>query len=150
LGLEKSHHNDAFVIAGGTAQERVDPSTFAQIRHHRRSRTRFYDARYIDTRTGKTVSGKELFSGRTRRNQALSGENLRQYRGQKVRKGRVTIRRNDYQYQPGDMVWCQKAKHRVKGVQNKGAYIKLDGLSKPVRMETIAPLRWRRGTCLVD
>ena len=46
LGLEKSHHKDAFVIAGGTTQERVEPSTFAQIRDHRRSRTKFYDARY--------------------------------------------------------------------------------------------------------
>ena len=96
------------------------------------------------------ASGKELFSGRPRCNQALSGENLRQYRGQKVSKGRVTIRRNDDQYQSGDMVWCQNAKHRVKGVQNKGAYIKLDGLSKPVRMDPLAPLRWRRGTCLVE
>ena len=139
----------AFVIAGGTTQERAEPSTFEQVRHHRRSRTKFYDARYIDKRTGKMASGKELFSGRTKRNKALSGENLRQYRGQKVRKGRVSIRRNDYRYQPGDMVCYQNAKHRVKGVQNKGAYIKLDRLSKPVRTDAIAPLRWRRGTCLV-
>jgi 5-methylcytosine-specific restriction endonuclease McrA len=37
LGLEKSHVNDAFVIAGGTTQERCRPYTVVQVRRGNRS-----------------------------------------------------------------------------------------------------------------
>jgi hypothetical protein len=37
LGLEKSHINDAFVIAGGTIQERCRPYTVVQVRRGNRS-----------------------------------------------------------------------------------------------------------------
>jgi 5-methylcytosine-specific restriction endonuclease McrA len=37
LGLEKSHINDAFVIAGGTHQERCHPYKIFQVRRHNRS-----------------------------------------------------------------------------------------------------------------
>jgi hypothetical protein len=37
LGLEKSHVNDAFVIAGGTNQERCRPYTVVQVRRGNRS-----------------------------------------------------------------------------------------------------------------
>lgn len=37
LGLEKSHVNDAFVIAGGSGQERVKPYTLIQVRRNNRS-----------------------------------------------------------------------------------------------------------------
>lgn len=57
LGLEKSHHNDAFTVAGGTTQKRVEPLKLEQIRRHKRSLEQFYDAKYIDLRTGEKVSG---------------------------------------------------------------------------------------------
>ena len=53
LDLPKSHANDAFVIAGGTNQERGRPLILEQIRRNRRSLQKFYDAKYIDTKTGK-------------------------------------------------------------------------------------------------
>jgi hypothetical protein len=37
LGLEKSHVNDAFVIAGGTTQERCRPYVVIQVRRNNRS-----------------------------------------------------------------------------------------------------------------
>ena len=37
LGLEKSHVNDAFVIAGGTNQERCRPYEVIQVRRNNRS-----------------------------------------------------------------------------------------------------------------
>lgn len=43
LKLTKSHHNDAFVIAGGTTQKRVEPLMIEQIRRHKRSMEQFYD-----------------------------------------------------------------------------------------------------------
>jgi 5-methylcytosine-specific restriction endonuclease McrA len=82
--LEKSHHNDAFVIAGGTNQFRSETLVLEQIRCNKRSMEQFYDAKYIDTRTGEKVSGSQLFSGRRTRNTNLNGENLRVYRGVKI------------------------------------------------------------------
>ncbi len=82
--LEKSHHNDAFIIAGGTNQFRSETLVLEQIRCNKRSMEQFYDAKYIDTRTGEKVSGSQLFSGRRTRNTNLNGENLRVYRGVKI------------------------------------------------------------------
>ena len=150
LKLPKTHIHDAFVIAGGTTQSRAEPIFMEQIRRNNRSLQKFYDAKYIDIRTGEKVSGQTLSSGRRIRNKNLKDENLRKYRGQKVSKGRVSIRRQRYQFQPKDIVLFLGQKYQVKGVQNYGAYIKLDGLSKPVRTDKVIPLRWRKGLCVID
>lgn len=147
LGLPKSHPNDAFVIAGGTTQTRAKTLYLEQIRRNNRSLQKFYDAQYLDSRTGQKASGQKLFSGRRTRNQNLNGENLHPYRGQKLSKGRVSIRRQRYAYQPGDLVRFEGQKYRVQGIQNYGAYIKLDGLPKPVKTALVSPLRWRKGMC---
>ena len=149
LELPKTHIHDAFVIAGGTHQNRAEPIFIEQIRRNNRSLQKFYDAKYIDIRTGKKESGQTLNNGRRTRNKNHNGENLRVYREQKVSKGRVSIRRQRYQFQPNDMVVFEKQKYRVKGVQNYGAYVKLDDLSKPVRTDMVTPLRWRKGLCVV-
>jgi len=54
--IEKSHHNDAFVIAGGSNQVRAKTQAIEQIRRHKRSMEQFYDAKYLDTRTSKKAS----------------------------------------------------------------------------------------------
>ena len=84
LKLEKSHVNDAFVIAGGTNQSRTIPITIQQVRRNNRSLQKFYDAKYIDLGTGEKASGQELNCGRRTRNKNLNTENLRKYRGEKV------------------------------------------------------------------
>lgn len=147
LGLPKSHPDDAFVIAGGTTQKRAEPTQLEQIRRNHRSLQKFYDAHYIDARTGQKASGQALNSGRRTRNKNLNGENLRGYRGPKVFKGRLSIRRRRYTYQPGDLVRFECQPYRVKGIQNYGDYIKLDGLLKPVRTKWVSPGCWRKGMC---
>jgi hypothetical protein len=147
LALPKSHINDAFVIANGTTQIRANPINLEQIRRNNRALQKFYDAKYLDTRTGEKASGQELFSGRRTRNKNLNEENLRQYRGHKTNKGRVSIRRQRYKYQPKDLVQFQGKKYQVKGMQNYGLYIKLDGLAKPVKTELVTPFCWRKGIC---
>jgi hypothetical protein len=133
LGLEKSHANDAFVIAGGTTQKRCVPISMIQTRRNNRSLEKFYDAKYIDVRTGEKTSGQDLFSGRRTRNKSLSGPDLRIFRGKKLSPGRRSIRRQRYVLRPGDTVIYDTQKYIVKGMQNHGDYIKLQDLQKPVK-----------------
>lgn len=145
LGLEKSHVNDAFCIAGGTDQSRVASLQINQVRRNNRSLEKFYDAKYTDIRTGKVATGQELNCGRRTRNREMSGENMHCYRGQKISKGRVSIRKKRYAYQPGDTVIYDSRKFVVKGIQNKGAYIKLAELTKPVKTIMVKPLYYGKG-----
>ena len=51
LNLEKSHYNDAFVIAGGSAHKRATPIFMGQKRRNNRKLETFVDAKYVDKRT---------------------------------------------------------------------------------------------------
>ena len=125
---EKSHHNDAFCISGIHSKERADITYFfKQSRRNNRSLETFYDAKYIDSRDGKKKSGKELFCGRTTRNKSLNTENLHVYRSCKELKGRRSIRNRHYQYHPHDIIWYSGRRYNVKGIQNKGDYIAVEG-----------------------
>jgi hypothetical protein len=147
LGLEKSHANDAFVIAGGTTQKRSIQYHVKQNRRNNRSLEKFYDATYIDLRDGKKKKGKELSSGRTKRNKELSGENLRRARGHKVKKGRRSIRKFRHEFRPYDLVRYEGKLYRVAGSQNKGAYVKLRELKKPVNAKKIQLVKYGSGLC---
>lgn len=149
LEIPKSHHNDAFVIAGGITQPRVEPLNIEQIRRNNRSLQKFYDAKYIDRRTGEQVSGKELHSGRTTRNKNNNGENLRVYRGRKVKPGRRQIRRNRYSYQANDLVMVGGQTYRSKGTSSYGRYLLVDGLTGNIKIQLVTPVRWRKGLCSV-
>jgi hypothetical protein len=149
LNLDKTHYNDAFCIAGGTNQRRIEPIYFEQIRRNNRSLEYFYDAKYIDTRDGSTKKGQELFNGRTTRNKNYNTENLKKYRGKKVSKGRRSIRKKRYFYQPKDLVIYEGRKYTVKGVHCRGERIILAELSKSVKIETVEPYMFRKGLCVV-
>ena len=127
-GIEKSHLNDAFIIAGGTDITLRTNNVYSRqkLRNNNRVLQLFYDAKYIDSRDGKQKTGKELSSGRTRRSRELNYDNLRRFRKTKVKKGRVSIRRKHYQLRPHDVVLNTKTNkiETVKGVQNSGAVIK--------------------------
>lgn len=147
LGLPKSNHNDAFVIAGGTSQFRCVPLNLEQNRRNRRSLEQFYDAKYIDIRTGEKVVASILFSGRRTRNKNLNGENLRLYRGQKVSSGRRSIRKGRYPYQQHDLILFQGVKYRVRGMQNLGTRVALyDAPKSTLDIRQVRPCRWRKGT----
>ena len=149
LNLKKTHYNDAFCVADGTNQIRIEPIYFEQIRRNNRSLEKFYDAKYIDSRDGETKTGQELFNGRRTRNKKHNTENLHKYRKQKISKGRRSIRIQRYFYQPKDIVIFENNKYIVKGVQNNGSYIKLKGLSKPVRTKLVRPYMFRKGLCAI-
>ncbi len=145
LNLEKTHSNDAYIIAGARGQKRVEPLNYKQIRRNNRCLEKFYDAQYVDTRTGKKASGKNLFSGRTCRNKNHNTENLHQYRGEKLSMGRRSIRTKRYFYQPNDLVKYEGKIYAVTGTQNKGAYVKLKGVKKVTRVDLLEPYRFMSG-----
>lgn len=150
LKLEKSHSTDAFCIANGISQTRSKPFEIQQIRRNNRSLSTFYDAKYIDSRDGSTQSGKELFSGRTRRNKNLNTENLRKYRLRKVKKGRVSIRKSRYPLQPMDLVQYNGQNVYVRGSQNLGKYVALKGSTKPVPVSKVKIIKYGKGFCWID
>lgn len=122
--IEKSHRNDAFVIAGGTDEDLRTSNAFlrTKVANNNRVLQKFYDAKYIDSRDGKKKSGKELSSGRTRRSREIPYDNQRVFRKEKVTKGRVSIRQNHYQIRPHDIVLNTKT-NRIeiaKGVNSRG------------------------------
>lgn len=122
--IEKSHRNDAFVIAGGTNKDLRTSNAYlrTKVANNNRTLQKFYDAKYIDSRDGKKKSGKELSSGRTRRSRKIPYDNQRIFRKEKVTKGRVSIRRNHYQIRPHDIVLNTKTNRveTAKGINNRG------------------------------
>lgn len=145
LSLDKGHSNDAFVIAGGKNQKRAKDVDYEQVRRNNRSLERFYDAKYTDIRTGKRVSGKDLNSGRTTRNKNLNGENLRQYRGEKLSKGRRSIRTKRYFYQPNDLVKLDDIVYTVRGTHNKGSRVVLRETGKSIKVDNLIPYKFMNG-----
>lgn len=145
LKLDKTHYNDAFCIAGGTIQSRIEPLIYEQIRRNNRSLEKFYDAKIIDIRTKQKVSGQDLFNGRRTRNKSLNSENLRKYRGEKISKGKRTIRQKRYFYQPNDLVKFENEIYTVKGTHNKGTRVMLKENNKSVKIESLKPCKFRKG-----
>ena len=145
LELEKSHFNDAFCIAGGINQRRVEPFFVEQIRRNNRSLEKFYDAKFIDIRTGKKVPANELHCGRTTRNKNLNGENLKIYRGRKVSKGKRTIRKSRYFYQPNDLVKYNNQIYTVKGTHNNGTRVILKETGKSIKVGDLISYRFSKG-----
>ena len=144
LQLDKTHYNDAYCIGDKQPKKRCTPIFLQEKRKNNRCLEKFYDAKYIDARTGKKATGKELFNGRTTRNKNLNGENLHQYKQQKISKGRVSIRRQRYTYQPHDLVLWHNRKFEVVGAQHYGQYIQIksDGFKKSVSVKQLTPYRY--------
>ncbi len=149
LGLDKSHANDAFVIAGGENQVRSEKTNFKQVRRNNRSLEKFYDAKYIDIRTGKKVSGQDLFSGRRCRNKSLNTENLHKFRGKKLSKGRRSIRQKRYFFQPNDLVKLGNTVYAVRGTHNKGSRVILKETGKSIKVELLTPHKFMSGLVAV-
>ncbi|MGF7534981.1 RNA-guided endonuclease IscB [Bacillus mexicanus] len=148
LGLDKTPHNDAFIVAGGLNQERCTPLTFTQVRRNNRSLERFRDAKYIDIRTGKQAPATELSNGRKTRNKNKNTENLRCYRGKKVLKGMRIIRHQRYFYQPNDLVKFNGHICKVIGTINKGKSVRLD-IGKNPNPAKLNPYRFAKGIVAV-
>ena len=135
----KSHANDAYCMGEYHPKHRAKTATYQKRRRNNRVLERFYDSKFIDIRDNQKKTGSELSCGRTnRREPRHSIKNERIYRGAKITKGHRSIRRRRYELRPGDIVLLNNQKHRVVGVQSKGDYTKLKGLTKVVRTSLLA------------
>ena len=136
FNMQKSHINDAYCMGMFHPKHRTQHYLLSKKRRNNRVLAKFYDAKYIDSRDGAKKSGQQLFNGRMRRNHVLDTENLHVYRAKKVSNGRVSVRKQHYSIQTGDMVIYKGTKHFSKGVQNLGTYLRLDN-SKAVPIKQI-------------
>lgn len=144
LSLQKSHVNDAYAIGLFHPKHRCRSRYLEKRRWNNRILEKFYDAKYIDSRTGEKQSGQQLFSGRSKRNKNLSGENLHQYRQQKVKKGKRVIRKQSYLIQPGTIVKFKGKKYIAKGVHCNGTRVILDN-GKSVSVKKIRIIKYSGG-----
>ncbi len=121
LGLEKSHTNDAYAMGTFHQAIRADSIVLRKRRRNNRILEKFYDAKVIDRRTGKKVSGKDLGCERTKRKEPrVSEKSLRQFREQKVKRGYRSIRKQRYEIQPDDLLIYNGQTLHAKGVHSKG------------------------------
>jgi len=103
--IRKTHANDAFMMGAFHPAHRCGEQVFCKQRRNDRRLQKFYDAAYTDIRDGKEKSGQVLSCGRTKRSEPRrSARNLRLFRGHKVKKGHITIRRQRTQIKPGSQV----------------------------------------------
>ena len=140
LGLEKSHSNDAYAMGKFHPKMKAEFTHYKKARRNNRILSKFYDAKYIDIRDGEKKSASQLGCNRTDRSIPRNNpQNERVYRGEKISKGRVSTRRKHYQLRPGDTVLFDERKYTVKGMQNNGAYVSLEGRN-PVSVKKVKPL----------
>ena len=138
LSLGKTHANDAYAMGIYHPRHRAAGHIYKKRRRNSRVLEKFYDAKVTDTRTGKAVKGAGLSCGRTSRAvPRRNPKNLRSYRGQKVSKGRRTIRRQRYMIQPGTAVAHGSKRYKVKGVHCNGSRVMLEN-GKSVAIKEIA------------
>jgi len=151
LQLEKTHNNDAYAMGD------YHPACRCKFRHYQKRRRnnrvleKFYDATYIDARTGNKAKGKELFNGRISRNHKKDSENLHKYRARKITKGRRSIRSKHYTIQSGDMVFYAGKKYITTGCFNKGKWLRIpvDSTAKSVAVSKVKLINhvgaWKEG-----
>lgn len=140
LGLEKTHCNDAFAMGSFHPVIRADQRTMQKKRRNNRILSKFYDAKYMDSRDGKTKKGAELFNGRISRNHNKDSENLHPYRAKKLSKGRVSTRKKRYSLQPGDLVVYHGVNYHVTGAHCNGTRVILKELAKSVSTTKLQPV----------
>ena len=139
LHLEKSHNNDAYAMGNCHPAHRCEFGHYQKRCRNNRVLEKFYDATYIDTRTGDKAKGKELFNSRISRNHKKDSEDLHKYRSKKVSKGRRSIRRQRYAIQPYDTVRLESKSYITSGCHNKGTrlLIPANGKSKSVAISKV-------------
>lgn len=127
LNVKKTHSNDAYCMGEFHPKHRNDFKHYKKCRRNNRVLSKFYDAKYSDTRDGSVKTGSQLSCGRTNRSISRRTElNERIYRGHKISKGKLAIRRQHYQHRPGDIVWIKRKRYTIKGVISNGTRVALN------------------------
>ena len=118
--IDKTHANDAFVMGSFHPKHRQRQAVYEKQRRNDRVLSKFYDAVYTDIRNGEEKSGQELSCGRTKRKEPRHSEkDLRPFRGHKVKKGRVSVRRQRTKLKPGSIVLYKGERLIVHGTHTK-------------------------------
>ena len=129
--IPKTHANDAYCMGKFRPKHKAHPVYYSKRRRNERVLTKFYDAKYVDTRDGKTKKASELGCNRTnRREPRNSDKNLRPFRGKKVNNGRVSIKKQRAMIPAGSIVEYKGKKYTTKGMHNKNTRCILDTDSK--------------------
>lgn len=127
LNVKKTHSNDAYCMGEFHPKHRSDFKHYKKCRRNNRVLSKFYDAKYRDLRDGSIKTGSQLSCGRTSRSISRHTElNERIYRGHKISKGKFVVRRQHYQYRPGNIVWVEGKRYTVKGIISNGTRIALN------------------------
>lgn len=136
-GIEKSHNNDAFIIASGgnvNGMSRCKPAIYRQFNRNNRvwiygTKARRYTYLLPD---GKKITCYNRHRATAQDEKKLSLDCFREQYGKravsqlKVVKGtRMWINNNDYQFNKGDIVRYNGRKHVVQGNSNGGTYLRL-------------------------
>lgn len=85
-------------------KHRAQEECYQKARRNDRILQRFYDAVYIDSRDGTLKKGRELTNGQINRSHKKDHENLHPFRGRKISKGRITVRRSRNSLKTGSLV----------------------------------------------
>ena len=143
--IAKSHANDAYCIGVFRPKHRAVTQVFAKKRRNNRILEKFYDAKYIDIRDGKTKKGSALSCERTNRSIPRNNPlNERVYRGEKKAQGKRVIRTQRYPVQPHDIIFYAKRKCVSKGMHNNGTRIMLDN-GKSIKVQQAKIIRYAGG-----
>ena len=135
--ITKTHANDAYCMGMFQPGHRAPEQLLKKKRRNNRVLSKFYDAKYIDSRDGVKKSGSDLSCGRTNRSEPRNGEqNLRIFHGKKVSKGRISVRRQRYPIQPGTQVMYKKHTYVAVGTHNNGRAVVLN-LGKSVSVSKL-------------
>ena len=138
LGLEKSHANDAYCIGRFRPMLRAETVYLEKKRRNNRVLEKFYDAKYIDIRDGKTKKGAEIGCNRTNRSIPRDNENNeRKYRKRKVSKGRRNIRKSRTKAPVGCKLAYEGKIYTSGGTQHYGEYVILKELTNSVKPKSV-------------
>lgn len=143
--MAKTHANDAYCMGLFQPKHHAPEVHLRKKRRNNRVLSKFYDALYLDVRDGKRRHGQDLSCGRTCRSESRRGpKNQRLFRGRKVRRGRIAVRRRRYPVQPGTLVLYQGQKVQAIGTHANGARVLLPG-KRDVPAKQLTILRFAGG-----
>lgn len=129
--IPKTHANDAYCMGKFRPKHKAHPVSYRKRRRNERVLAKFYDAKYVDIRDGKTKKASELGCNRTNRSEPRNSEkNLRPFRSKKVSNGKVTIKKQRATIPTGSVVKYKGRKYITKGMHCKNTRCILDTDSK--------------------
>jgi hypothetical protein len=116
---------------------RFHPKHRSHEEHYRKRRrnervlSKFYDAKYVDIRDGEVKKAAALGCNRTnRREPRMSDKNKRIYRGKKVSKGYVSIKKERASIPTGSLVRYKGKTYQTKGMHCNNTRVILDAKTK--------------------